>query len=118
MLEGLSYRPFHGPTKSTSPSRPNLATLVRRPRAQRSVRSSTAAASRLCGHWARPRHRGLGGSPRASVARVGTTTTAVQAGAAATDGPSNRQFVRYAGCMRSHGVLNFPDDPAHPSSGP
>ena len=60
VLEGLSYRPFHGPTKSTSPSRPNLATLVRRPAAaQRSIRSSTASASRLCCHWPRPRHRGL-----------------------------------------------------------
>jgi hypothetical protein len=56
-----------------------------------------------------------GGSPRASVARVGTTTTALRAGSAAADRPSNRQFVRYAGCMRSHGVLNFPDDPASPA---
>ena len=63
-----------------------------------------ALASAACG----------GGSPRASVARVGTTTTALPAGSAAADGPSNRQFVRYAGCMRSHGVLNFPDDPASP----
>ena len=30
------------------------------------------------------------------------------------DGPSNGRFVRYAACLRSHGVLNFPDDPASP----
>jgi hypothetical protein len=63
-----------------------------------------ALASAACG----------GGPPRASVARVGTTTTALPAGSAAADGPSSRQFVKYAGCMRSHGVLNFPDDPASP----
>ncbi len=56
-----------------------------------------------------------GGSPKASVARLTTTTTAVVAGAAATGGPSDREFVIYAACMRSHGVLSFPDDPASPA---
>jgi len=51
-----------------------------------------------------------GGSARAGVASVGTTTTAVPAGAAATGGSSsNGDPVKYARCMRSHGVLNFPD---------
>ncbi len=58
-----------------------------------------------------------GGSVKASVARLGptTTTTASPAGAAVTGGPSNADFARYAACMRSHGVLNFPDDPASPA---
>ena len=55
-----------------------------------------------------------GGSPKASVARLSTTTTAVRSGTAAVGGPSNGDFVRYAACLRSHGVLNFPDDPASP----
>jgi hypothetical protein len=54
-----------------------------------------------------------GGSPKAGVASLGTTTTAVPAGAGASGGPSyDGDLVEYARCMRSHGVLNFPDDPA------
>jgi hypothetical protein len=56
-----------------------------------------------------------GGSPKASVARLSATTTTVPPEAVATGGPSDREFVRYAACMRSHGVLNFPDDPASPA---
>jgi nitrous oxide reductase len=54
-----------------------------------------------------------GGSPKTGVASLGTTTTAAPAGARASGGPSyDGDLVEYARCMRSHGVLNFPDDPA------
>jgi hypothetical protein len=55
-----------------------------------------------------------GGSPKAGVAGLRTTAASAVAGAAATRAYSNNEFVRYATCMRSHGVLNFPDDPASP----
>jgi hypothetical protein len=48
------------------------------------------------------------GSPK--VASLGTTTTAVPTGEAATGGPaSGAALVLYAGCMRSHGVSSFPE---------
>ena len=61
-----------------------------------------------------------GGSPKAGVASVGTTTTAAPAGAAANGGPSSdgdrvRELVQFATCVRSRGVLNFPA-PGSPSS--
>jgi hypothetical protein len=57
-----------------------------------------------------------GGTPKAAVANLPTTTTALPNGTAANAGTSpDRDFVRYATCMRSHGVLHFPDDPASPA---
>jgi hypothetical protein len=53
-----------------------------------------------------------GGGPKAGVASVGatTTTTAARAGAVATAGsPPGGALVEYARCMRSHGVVNFPE---------
>ena len=58
-----------------------------------------------------------GGSPKASVARLGTTTTtAAPAGAAASNSPSSSgDPLKYSTCMRSHGVPNFPDPGASDS---
>ncbi len=58
-----------------------------------------------------------GGSPKAGIARLGPTSTAAATGATANGSPAaNGDPVRYASCMRSHGVMNFPDpnspDPA------
>jgi hypothetical protein len=54
-----------------------------------------------------------GGSPKAGVASLGTTTTTVRAATAPTASSSiNGLLVKFGRCMRSHGVLNFPDDPA------
>jgi hypothetical protein len=51
---------------------------------------------------------GGGGSPAPGVAGLGTTTTA--AAAATTDGSApGGELAEYARCMRSHGVLGFPD---------
>ena len=50
-----------------------------------------------------------GGPPKAGVASLGTTTTAVPATAAANGGRSANGAVELARCMRSHGVLSFPD---------
>jgi hypothetical protein len=64
---------------------------------------------------------GCGGAARSGVARIGTTTTgttttAVPVGAAASgEQSSNGDPLKYARCMRSHGVLNFPD-PGSPDS--
>jgi hypothetical protein len=50
-----------------------------------------------------------GGSP-AGVASLGTTTTAAPAAARSAGGSAaGSPLVEYATCMRSHGVLNFPD---------
>jgi len=59
-----------------------------------------------------------GGSRTADVASLGTTTTASPAGATVNGSPSSngervREVVEFARCIRSHGVLNFPD-PASP----
>jgi hypothetical protein len=40
----------------------------------------------------------------------------VPGGATANARSSDNQFVKYAACLRSHGVLNFPDDPASPAA--
>ncbi len=48
---------------------------------------------------------GGGGSP--GVASLGATTTTVPA--ATTSGPSSGGLVEYARCMRSHGILSFPE---------
>ncbi len=59
---------------------------------------------------------GGGSSPRASVASLGTTTT-VAGATATTDGSSpGGELAEYASCMRSHGVLSFPDPAAFGSS--
>jgi hypothetical protein len=51
-----------------------------------------------------------GGPAKAGVASLGTTTTAVPTSAAATGGSSpGGALVEYARCMRSHGVLSFPE---------
>jgi hypothetical protein len=51
---------------------------------------------------------GGGGSPAPGVAGLGTTTTAPAT--ATTDGSApGGELAEYAGCMRSHGVLGFPD---------
>jgi hypothetical protein len=50
-----------------------------------------------------------GGSP-SGVASLGTTTTAAPATARSAGGSAaGSPLVEYARCMRSHGVLNFPD---------
>lgn len=56
-----------------------------------------------------------GSPPKSGVASLGTTTTTVPTGAGHSGTSSNGDFVRYATCMRSHGVLHFPDDPASPA---
>jgi hypothetical protein len=54
-----------------------------------------------------------GGSAKSGVASLATTTTAQRAGTGANGGSSyNEDLVEYARCMRSHGVSNFPEDPA------
>jgi hypothetical protein len=51
-----------------------------------------------------------GGGSTAGVASLGTTTTATPSAARAAGGSaSGGPLVEYATCMRSHGVLNFPD---------
>ncbi len=51
-----------------------------------------------------------GGSSPAGVASLGTTTTAAPAAARSASGSAaGSPLVEYATCMRSHGVLNFPD---------
>jgi hypothetical protein len=52
-----------------------------------------------------------GGPSTAGVATVGTTTTSVPGGGP----PNSGSFVAYARCLRSHGIPNFPDDPASPA---
>jgi hypothetical protein len=55
---------------------------------------------------------GGGGSSRPGVAGLDTTTTAAAAGASSPGG----DLVQYATCMRSHGVLSFPDSASFGSS--
>ena len=55
-----------------------------------------------------------GGAKQAAVAHIGTTTTTRAAVVAAGGGGSParqlpQELVKYAGCMRSHGVADFPD---------
>ena len=56
-----------------------------------------------------------GGSPGASVARVATTTSVVSTTPATQGGQSSGSqspggaLVQYARCMRSHGVVSFPE---------
>jgi hypothetical protein len=58
-----------------------------------------------------------GGSPNAGVAGLSTTTTAVRVATANTGGSSSGEsLVEFATCMRSHGVLNFPDSASFGSS--
>jgi hypothetical protein len=51
---------------------------------------------------------GGGGSPRAGVANVDTTTNAAPAADTGGSSPGG-SLAEYARCMRSHGVLSFPD---------
>ncbi|HTW07308.1 MAG TPA: hypothetical protein VME46_07350 [Acidimicrobiales bacterium] len=55
-----------------------------------------------------------GTSARSGVASLGTTTTAAVTGGGTSGAAPDADFVRYATCMRSHGVLDFPDNPASP----
>jgi hypothetical protein len=49
-------------------------------------------------------------SPKAGVASLGTTAAVVSTGGAAAGSPSSSgDPVKYASCMRSHGVVNFPE---------
>jgi hypothetical protein len=58
-----------------------------------------------------------GGSPTAGVASLGTTTTAAPAAAGAASGSSSGgELGEYSACMRSHGVLDFPDPASFGSS--
>ena len=52
-----------------------------------------------------------GGSPKAGVASLGTTTTVVRTTVPGSAGVSSSggALVEYARCMRSHGVLSFPE---------
>ncbi len=61
---------------------------------------------------------GCGGShsPRAAVAGLGTTTTTSAAGAPSGGSAPGGELVEYANCMRSHGVLGFPDPASFGSS--
>jgi hypothetical protein len=59
-----------------------------------------------------------GGSSRAGVASLSTTTTAEPTTAAAAAGQvPGGALVEYARCMRSHGVLNFPEPASLSTSG-
>jgi hypothetical protein len=49
------------------------------------------------------------GSPKAGVASLGTTTTVVATGGPSSKGYLPAELVKYATCMRSHGILSFPD---------
>jgi len=60
---------------------------------------------------------GGGGSPRAGVASLGTTTTAAAAAPATGASSPRGELGEYAGCMRRHGVLSFPDPASFGSSG-
>lgn len=57
-----------------------------------------------------------GGSPNASST---TSTTTLGGGSSSSGVPSSvlKQDLRYAKCMRSHGVTNFPDPSANASGG-
>ena len=59
-----------------------------------------------------------GGAPNAGVAALGTTTTTVEpAGASVSGRPSSSgDPLKYSRCMRSHGVLEFPDPGASDSA--
>src|SRR5271166_5533538 len=53
-----------------------------------------------------------GGSPSASIAGSGSgTTTTIASSSGGGSDPQQRQaaLVKFAGCMRSHGVSSFPD---------
>jgi hypothetical protein len=50
-----------------------------------------------------------GGAPEAGVASLSTTTTTSASAAATSGSSSGGELGQYATCMRSHGVLNFPD---------
>ncbi len=53
-----------------------------------------------------------GGAPSASVAHIGSTTTAPAAGSsgsAPSSGNVGGQLEKFVSCMRHHGVPNFPD---------
>jgi len=52
---------------------------------------------------------GGGGTPTVAHLGTTTTTTAAAASAASNSGPSLAQANRYAQCMRSHGITNYPD---------
>jgi hypothetical protein len=59
-----------------------------------------------------------GGSPKAGIASLATTTSPSAAGAATVGGSSpGGELAEYASCMRSHGVLSFPDPASFGSSG-
>ncbi len=67
---------------------------------------SLAVATAACGS----------GPSKTGSASLRPTTTAVPVSAAAAGGPPpGRELVEYARCMRSHGAVNFPDDPASPA---
>jgi len=58
------------------------------------------------------------GNASPTVPSLGTTTTAASAAAAATAGSApGGELGDYASCMRSHGVLSFPDAASFGSSG-
>lgn len=57
-----------------------------------------------------------GGSPEAGVASLGTTTTVAPGGMATGGSSSGGELVEYARCMRSHGVVSFPDSASFGSS--
>jgi hypothetical protein len=59
---------------------------------------------------------GAGRAPRAGVANLGRTTTAAAGGAATGGSSPGGSLVEYASCMRSHGVLSFPDPASFGSS--
>ncbi|MGP8204652.1 MAG: hypothetical protein ACLQVK_01120 [Acidimicrobiales bacterium] len=55
---------------------------------------------------------GCGGSPTASVAHIGSTTTAAAAagtGGVPTPGHLGADLEKYSSCMRANGVANFPN---------
>lgn len=56
-----------------------------------------------------------GGGAKVGVASLGTTTTAVPGVAGGASTSPDGDFAKLAACLRSHGVLHFPDDPASPA---
>jgi hypothetical protein len=58
-----------------------------------------------------------GGSPAPKVATLGTTTTVAAASGAPNRTEGLAQLAQYSACMRSHGVVGFPDPTVHPGGG-
>ncbi|MGP8206914.1 MAG: hypothetical protein ACLQVK_12840 [Acidimicrobiales bacterium] len=90
-----------------------MTTLTTRPVALGAVLTTLVVLAAACGGT--PVHNG--------VASLGKTTTTAQSSAlpasslSGSSGPSQAQALKYAKCMRSHGLSDFPDPSVMPNGG-